>query len=138
MYVEMTKHIPIRRLAPVSLLVLAFFLSLHATSCSKEPFGGLGMRVGQLYDPQAPDKKGQLVVLYVMEGLPAQQAGVQRGDIVTRINGEPTAGKDFDDLVANRIRGPAGEKVALTLERYGPQESETLEITVERAPVQSP
>ena len=133
---DMKAHDYIRGGAAAFCLVLLFLLSVQTASCSKEAFGGLGIRVGQLYDPQTPDKKGQLVVLYVMEGLPAQKAGVERGDIITHINGEPTEGKDFDELVSTRMRGPAGEKVALTLERYGPAESKTLELSVQRVAIQ--
>ena len=47
---------------------------------------------------QAPDETGALV-LSVYSGAPAEQAGIQKGDIITKINGNSTAGQSLDNVV---------------------------------------
>ena len=47
---------------------------------------------------QAPDETGALV-LSVYSGAPAEQAGIQKGDIITKINGNSTAGKSLNEVV---------------------------------------
>ncbi len=47
---------------------------------------------------QAPDETGALV-LSVYSGAPAELAGIQKGDIITKINGKATAGKSLSEVV---------------------------------------
>jgi carboxyl-terminal processing protease len=56
-----------------------------------------------------------LRVATVYKRTPAREAGIQPGEIITEVNGHSIAGKDAD-VVTNQIRGPAGTKVALTIE----------------------
>jgi S1-C subfamily serine protease len=64
----------------------------------------------------ATPMKGQLVVGGLTQGGPAQRAGVQLGDVVVEVAGEPVAG--LADLL-RRVwsRGPAGTQIPLTLRR---------------------
>ncbi len=64
-------------------------------------------------------KKG-LVVVSPIEGSPAYRAGVEPGDIITKIDGAEASAMEWDDAVA-RIQGPAGSEVVLLLERRGKQ-----------------
>ncbi len=49
-------------------------------------------------------------------GSPAEKAGIMPGDIVTKVDGVAVAGKSVTDIVS-LIKGPAGSKVLLTIER---------------------
>lgn len=47
---------------------------------------------------QAPDEIGAMVIgVYV--GAPADLAGIKKGDMITRVNGNATAGKSLDDVI---------------------------------------
>jgi S1-C subfamily serine protease len=60
---------------------------------------------------------GPCVITHVQDGSAAAQAGIQIGDIVLQINGEPVANfESLTDLVGRR--GP-GEKIELDVERGG-------------------
>jgi predicted aspartyl protease len=49
---------------------------------------------------------------------PADRAGVQRGDRITAIDGEPVAGADLN-AVARKLEGPPGSRVRVTFRRDG-------------------
>lgn len=65
---------------------------------------------------------GVIRIERVMPGLPAEQAGIQDGDIILAVDGEPTVGLSLAQAVS-RIRGPKGTEVVLTVEREGSDES---------------
>ena len=52
------------------------------------PSDGLGLQV-------APLSSGEVVVLAVIEGSPAEQADMRPGDVILVINDTPLAGRDF-------------------------------------------
>ncbi len=58
-----------------------------------------------------------LFVVSVAPGGPAQQAGLQQGDVITEINGE--AATDANQLFALTLTQRAGETVSITYERDG-------------------
>jgi carboxyl-terminal processing protease len=68
-----------------------------------------------------------LRVLDVLIGAPAQAAGLQVGDVVTGVDGQPLDGRTIDDSV-RLIRGPRDSEVTLTLRRGG----EPLELVITR------
>ncbi len=59
-----------------------------------------------------------LTIVAPMPGSPAEEAGVEAGDIVVGVDGEDVAGID-PSLVVRRILGPKGTTVRLTLRREG-------------------
>jgi carboxyl-terminal processing protease len=71
-----------------------------------------------------------LTILAPIPGSPAEEAGLQPGDEVVAIDGDDMTGID-GNLVIQRILGPAGTMVHLTIRREG--ESELLEFDIERA-----
>ncbi|MCF7830415.1 S41 family peptidase [Candidatus Gracilibacteria bacterium] len=71
----------------------------------------------------------QLVVVSPLKGSPAELAGLRAGDVIFKIDNEPTIGISVEEAVT-RIRGPKGEKVALTVLRNG--EKNPIEITIVR------
>lgn len=70
-----------------------------------------------------------LQVIAPIEGSPAEQAGIQPKDRVLKIEGTDTTALTLDEA-ANRMRGPAGTKVTLTLQR--PQQEAPFEVTLTR------
>ena len=79
---------------------------------SARDFGGVGI-------DGVPRADGSIVVRQLVLGGPAQLAGVQAGDVITRIDGKTTQGSDFKDIVEHRLRGRAGTPVTLQVRRPG-------------------
>jgi len=108
-------------------IIAVFFLMLSVSLplmqgvsyAEEEKFGGLGMSVAQIFDPDVENKMGSLVVLDVLEGTPAAERGIQKGDVITQIDGEPTKGKTFEHLILEKLRGKIGSKVDIVVERAG-------------------
>jgi len=69
-------------------------------------FEGIGAQLGM--------KDGRVIVVSPLKGTPAEEAGVQPNDIILKVNDEETAGWTVEQAV-NKIRGPKGTKVRLTL-----------------------
>lgn len=61
----------------------------------------------------------------VIDGSPASEAGLQRGDVIMAIDGQPTAGMELED-VSLSIRGPENTSVVLTIRRDGADRDMTL------------
>jgi len=58
----------------------------------------------------------QLVIVSLLPGTPAEQAGLRPGDVILAVDGEPLAGMSLFEAVT-RIRGPQGTRVTLTVQR---------------------
>lgn len=71
---------------------------------------------------------GELSISSVLPGSPAAKAGLQSGDVLTQINGQPVANLSLEQAV-ERIRGKVGTRVTLTLLRAG----KTWSVSVVRA-----
>jgi carboxyl-terminal processing protease len=92
-------------------------------------FGGIGA-----YVSQAPDGS---IVLDPMPDLPAERAGIQKGDAILEIDDTPLAeGATVDDVVT-LLRGDVGTEVKLALRRAGQEAPVTVEITREEIPTPS-
>jgi carboxyl-terminal processing protease len=85
---------------------------------------GVGLQIS--LDPQT----GKLRVIAPIAGSPADRAGIQPADTIVQIDGMATNGLSLDDA-AERMRGPIGSRVRLTLERNG-GESSDLEVVRDR------
>jgi carboxyl-terminal processing protease len=80
------------------------------------------------------DTSGDYVeIISPMKGSPAEKAGLQAQDLVIAINGEDMTGIP-GDLVLQRILGPAGDTIVLTIRRG----EETFDVPVTRAVIQIP
>ncbi|MDQ3701133.1 MAG: S41 family peptidase [Chloroflexota bacterium] len=92
-----------------------------------ERYSGVGATVADAggFDPRPP---GPLIA-QVVDGGPAQRAGVRAGDAVLAVDGEDIADLSPARLV-ERVRGPAGSMVALRLDRPGV--AGPVEVLVER------
>ncbi len=73
------------------------------------------------------DENGNVVVVSPIKGTPAEQAGLQSGDVIVNVNDENVLGMS-SDLVSSKIKGEEGSKVKITVLR----ESEYLDFEVER------
>ena len=77
---------------------------------TKGEFGGVGIQIGV--------KENRLAVIAPIEGTPAYRAGVKAGDFITKVNDETTKDLTLMDAV-QKMRGPKGSKVNLTIQRDG-------------------
>ncbi len=79
------------------------FLSPEAYEGMREKqqssFYGLGILVGV--------RNGQLTVISPLEGTPASRLGIQAGDVISTIEGEPTESLTLDEAV-QKLKGPKG------------------------------
>ncbi len=82
---------------------------------------GLGIVISQ--------RDGAIVVISTSEGSSAARLGLRPGDMIVRIEGEATDSFSTE-AVADRLRGPKGTKVRLTIVRPGL--SQPLEMTATR------
>ena len=73
------------------------------------------------------------VISGIISGTPAEEAGLQEGDVIYKVNGVDATGMTTSEVVS-MIRGEEGTKVILTLIRDG----SVIEQTVERRKVESP
>ncbi|HXC67114.1 MAG TPA: S41 family peptidase [Nitrospiraceae bacterium] len=80
---------------------------------TKGEFGGVGIQIGV--------KENRLAVIAPIEGTPAHRAGVKSGDFITKVNDETTKDLTLMDAV-QKMRGPKGSKVNLTIQREGTPE----------------
>ena len=73
-------------------------------------FGGLGIELGT--------EDGFLKVVSPIDDTPASAAGIQPGDLIVKIDGQPTKGLSLMEAV-EKMRGKAGSDIELTLVREG-------------------
>ena len=90
-------------------------------------FVGVGIQIRQHYNPDL--KENEIIVFSPLEDTPAYRAGIQTGDIITKVDGESITGITLTKAV-DIITGPAGTSVKLAIRREG--EEKELEYTLVR------
>ncbi|MEK7306413.1 MAG: S41 family peptidase, partial [Nitrospirota bacterium] len=95
---------------------------------TKGEFGGIGIQLGL--------KENNLVVIAPIEGTPADRAGIKTGDFIVKVNDEITKDMTLNDAV-QRMRGAAGGKVTLTIQREGEQAPLVFSLVRERIKIES-
>jgi len=83
-------------------------------------FGGLGIEVTM--------EDGLVKVVSPIDDTPAYRAGIQAGDLITHLDGEPVMGMTLGDAV-DRMRGPVNTDIVLTVLREGVDEPMDITIT---------
>ena len=72
-------------------------------------FSGIGVKLCE---------DASIKVLGVVPGSPADEAGIEPGDLILTVDGEPTSGMSLE-AAALKIRGEEGTEVTLTVQREG-------------------
>ena len=90
-------------------------------------FFGIGVNIAE--------KEGEVYVVSVMEGTPAEEAGLEAEDQFVTIDGVERDSWTVDEVVT-RVRGPEGSVVEV--EVYRPAEDKTFEFQIERARIEIP
>ncbi len=85
-------------------------------------FGGLGITITM--------KNDALTIMNALEDTPAWKAGIQSGDVIVLIDGEPAVNMTLDEAV-KKMRGKAGTKIKLTLSRKN--SDKPIDLTLKRA-----
>ncbi len=99
----------------------------HVVESYESDFEGIGAWVRE--------QDGRITIQAVMEGTPADEAGLLSGDVLLEVDGTPISGFSVDEAVAI-IRGPRGSAVDLLVLR--PEEDTPQEITITRASIRTP
>ena len=95
-----------------SAILLFTLMLLPGSGLAAAVFGGVGI-------DGVPRADGTIVVRQLVAGGPAHLAGIKAGDIITQVDGTPTAGSDFKFIVERRLRGRAGTEVLVLVRRPG-------------------
>lgn len=100
----------------VVLLIVTLLLCVGGqatTVLAEEPvFGGVGLQV-------VPTIHGELVVLNVLAGAPAEEQGLVPGDLIFKVNDFPLRGSEFGRVISEYLWGPVGSTVELFYRRPG-------------------
>lgn len=84
-------------------------------------FGGIGIEVGM--------EDGFVKVIAPIDDTPAKRAGIEAGDLITRLDGQPVKGMTLTEAV-EKMRGPKGSELTLTVMREGMEQP--FEVTLKR------
>lgn len=87
-------------------------------------FKGIGVEIAM--------KDGRVVIAAPLDQSPAQRAGLRAGEAIVKVNGVDITGWPLNRVV-EKITGPAGTKVQLTL--LDPKSGRTREVTITRASI---
>jgi carboxyl-terminal processing protease len=90
-------------------------------------FEGIGAHVAA--------EEGKVVIIAPIAGSPAEEAGIQAGDVILEVDGRSTAGMSLVEVVLI-VQGPKGTPVTLSVLHEGDIEPELIEIV--RAEIEVP
>lgn len=95
---------------------------------TKGEFGGVGIQIGM--------KDNRLTVIAPIDGTPAEKAGVKAMDVIIKVNEESTKDMTLMEAV-QKMRGPKGTKITLTIQREGLAEPLVFVLTREIIKIES-
>jgi carboxyl-terminal processing protease len=104
------------------------------TDTTQGSFGGVGLYISKPADAQTDGKPPYVEVASPIEDTPGWRAGINPGDLIIQINGEPTDALSMDDVLA-RLRGAPGAEVKLLIRRGAKLE---FPVTLTRAVIEVP
>jgi carboxyl-terminal processing protease len=91
-------------------------------------FEGIGAELGV--------KGKDVIVVAPLDGSPAQKAGIKAGDMVIKVNDDYISGWSLNQVV-DKIRGPKGTEVALTILHKGEEQPAVIKIVRDTITVKS-
>lgn len=91
-------------------------------------FEGVGMQVGYKHD--------KITIIAPLPTSPAEQAGLQAGDVIISVDTNEVATMTLDDVIAT-IRGKQGTVVVLTIKRGSETQNRTYRVTRQKITVDS-
>jgi carboxyl-terminal processing protease len=91
-------------------------------SFTQGSFEGVGLEVSM--------QNGAVTIVSPIDNSPAQKAGIQAGGIITKVNGKDITSLTLNEVV-QKILGPAGSQVTLTI--FNPKTSQSQDYTLTRA-----
>ncbi|WP_179862294.1 S41 family peptidase [Longibacter salinarum] len=94
-------------------------------------FEGIGVTYELIDGPTDRDTIG---VLSVLPDGPSEEAGIWAGDRIVAINGDPAVGLSHE-TIQNRLKGPEGSTVELTLRRPGRSDLVQVAVTRDDVPI---
>ena len=89
-------------------------------------YGGVGASI--------ETRNSQTIVVDLLEGEPAEQAGIQLGDVMMRVNGRDLAGLD-QNQIGDLLQGATGTDVTVDIQRPGTREILTFELQRQKVKV---
>lgn len=105
------------------------FLSPEMVKAQHEYTAGAFEGIGAYVE----SRDGATVIVSPIDNSPAQAAGLLPGDIILAVNGEDVTTLPLNEVV-ERVLGPAGSQVTLTI--FTPATGETQDITLTRAKIE--
>jgi carboxyl-terminal processing protease len=105
------------------------FLTPEGAERNREVISSIYVGVGVKLEK----KDDEIAVVAPLDGSPAKEAGIESGDVLVAVDGESVDDEEFEE-VGERVRGPEGSLVELTMLRDG----EEREFSVERAELEVP
>ncbi len=117
----------VRGLVSIGVGIILLGLFSTGAGATGEP-AGIGI--------QTAIQDGWLTILRVTDGAPAARAGLRPGDRIVKINGQSTRDMPLADAV-QRLIGPAGTSVALTIQRREGDTTTESDVTLTRASLRS-
>ena len=82
------------------------------------------------------EKEGYISIVSPIKGSPAEKAGLQPNDKITKVDGKSIQGMSVTDAVL-LIRGEKGTKVTLTIQRPGQEKPMEVTITRDEIPIET-
>ncbi|MCA1592174.1 MAG: S41 family peptidase [Acidobacteria bacterium] len=98
----------------------------------RSEYYGIGATIGDLRDGGSVNT----FIRATFDNSPAQRAGLRYGDRVVEVDGQSMRGKPYGE-VREKLIGPRGTKVRVTVEHAATGQSETVEITRAAVPLPS-
>ncbi|MBA3440996.1 MAG: S41 family peptidase [Pyrinomonadaceae bacterium] len=99
----------------------------------RSEYFGIGASISDRRIGNKPDDKSDTYIMSTFENSPAARAGLRYGDRIVAVDGQSMRGKPSGE-VRDKLRGPRGVSVKITVERASNNQPETVEITRDAVP----
>lgn len=113
------------------LIPLDYYNEVVAQTDSKS--SALGLVLAKVLASQEDPAKQQYFIRKVLEFSPAQQAGIEKGDLLLEVQGHSVVGLPLSQI-SELMRGQVGERINIVLERSGVRLEKSILRSVSRIP----